>query len=113
MQAASDIFLGWSRIAELRAHFYVRQLRDHKVKARLEQMNARQLEGYTAYCGKALARAHAKVGSAARISGYLGRRGVFDEAVATFAQRYADQTEKDYERLRRAAKDGLVPIDNA
>jgi uncharacterized protein (DUF2252 family) len=113
MQVASDIFLGWSRIAELRAHFYVRQLRDHKVKARLEQMNARQLEGYTAYCGKALARAHAKVGGAARISGYLGRRDVFDGAVATFAERYADQTEKDYERLRRAAKDGLVPVDNA
>lgn len=113
MQAASDIFLGWSPIPALRAHFYVRQLRDHKIKPRLADLSAAQLEAYVAFCGRALARAHAKVGSAATISGYLGKRDTFDAALATFAQRYADQTERDHAALKRAAQAGRVPVEDA
>ncbi len=110
MQGASDIFLGWSRIAELRAHFYVRQLRDHKARAHLEGMDARDFHAYARCCARALARAHAKAGDAAMISGYLGKSGEFDDALAAFAQRYADQAEADHAVLARAVREGRVRV---
>jgi uncharacterized protein (DUF2252 family) len=110
MQAASDIFIGWSGIAALRAHFYVRQIRDRKTKVRIEDLPAPEFRGYACACARALARAHAKAGDAAMISGYLGKRPVFDTAVASFAERYADQTEADYGMLKRAAKAGRIPV---
>ncbi|MGZ5078586.1 MAG: DUF2252 domain-containing protein [Usitatibacter sp.] len=113
MQAASDIFIGWSRIAALHAHFYVRQLHDRKTKARINEMNAREFKGYLGCCARALARSHAKAGAAAAIAGYLGKRNAFDTAVAAFAERYADQTEADYETLKKAAKAGRIPVDSA
>jgi len=106
MQAASDPFLGWARIG--RRHFYVRQLRDMKSSVDLDDLNADELTDYGSLCAWALARAHARSGDAARISGYLGKTSCFDEAIATFAAAYADQTERDYNVLVAAARTGKI-----
>jgi hypothetical protein len=112
MQSASDIFLGWSRIGDLHADFYVRQLRDRKTTANVDVMGFRQLVDYVRHCGRALARAHAKAGDAAAISGYLGRGDAFDDAAVRFAAAYADQTEADFATLGRAAKAGRIPVED-
>jgi uncharacterized protein (DUF2252 family) len=113
MQSASDLFLGWSRDASLRVDFYVRQLRDCKTSADIDTMNVAHLIDYANHCGTALARAHAKTGDAAAISGYIGTGVTLDAAVARFAAAYADQTERDYEELKKAAKSGRIPVENA
>jgi uncharacterized protein (DUF2252 family) len=110
MQSASDIFLGWTRGMHGR-DFYVRQLRDMKIAPNLTGYTPRALAAYGHLCGRALARAHAKAGAAAAISGYLGSTGVFDEAVADYALAYADQVEKDYELFRAATRAGRFPIE--
>jgi NAD(P)H-dependent flavin oxidoreductase YrpB (nitropropane dioxygenase family) len=71
-------------------------------------MDPLQLDYYGRLCGWALARAHARTGRAAIISGYLGTSEAFDHAVADFAVTYADQNEQDFQRLRKAISDGLV-----
>lgn len=106
MQAASDIFLGWTRIGSI--DYYVRQLRDMKLSTNIEIMDRNGLSAYVSLCGWALARAHARSGDPAPITGYLGSRAVFDEAVADFAESYADQTERDYKALLAAIKSGRV-----
>jgi uncharacterized protein (DUF2252 family) len=106
MQAASDMFLGWSRIG--RVHCYVRQLRDMKCSVDLDALDADELIDYASLCGWALARAHACSGDAARIGGYMGKGCSFDRAIATFAAAYADQTERDYDRLVQAVKSGSI-----
>src|SRR5215813_6155379 len=113
MQSASDIFLGWSRIGDPRADFYVRQLRDRKTTAVVDGMGFRQLVDYVRHCGRTLARAHAKMGDASAISGYLGRGEAFDDAAVRFAEAYADQTEADFATLERAAKAGRIPVEEA
>jgi len=113
MQAASDLFLGWSRDASLRVDFYVRQLRDCKTAANIDTMNSSHLADYANHCGAALARAHAKTGDAAAIGGYIGQSAALDTALARFAAAYADQTEQDYEQLKKAAKSGRIPVENA
>lgn len=108
MQAATDIFLGWGRADDGR-DYYVRQLRDMKAGADVEHMNEDELERYAIVCGWALARAHAKGGgAAASIAGYLGRSDVFDEALVTFAEAYADQNEHDHAELVTAVADGRI-----
>ncbi len=107
MQAASDIFLGWATDEEGR-HFYVRQLRDLKAAVDLDALPPSRLPGYAALCGNALARSHARSGQAAQISGYLGRGSVFDRALAQFASRYADQTERDHAALQKAIRAGRI-----
>jgi uncharacterized protein (DUF2252 family) len=106
MQSASDPFLGWARIG--RGYYYVRQLRDMKSSVVLDRLDANELADYGSLCAWTLARAHACSGDAARIGGYLGSQSYFDEAIATFAAAYADQTERDYEVLVSAVKDGKV-----
>jgi hypothetical protein len=101
MQSSSDIFLGWTRGRQGR-DFFGRQLRDMKFSMPVETATATQLRRYAQFCGWTLARAHAKSGDAATISGYLGKSAVFDEAVGDFAVAYADQTEKDHGALARA-----------
>jgi len=113
MQAASDLFLGWSRDASLGVDFYVRQLRDCKTSANVDTMNAAHLVDFAHHCGAALARAHAKTGDAAAISGYIGQGTALDTAIARFAAAYADQTERDYEELKKAAKAGRIPVIDA
>jgi uncharacterized protein (DUF2252 family) len=108
MQSASDIFLGWSRAEAGGFDFYVRQLRDMKGSVPLDAMTPPDLADYAEYCGWALARAHAKGGDAAQISGYLGKNDAFDRAVAAFADAYADQTERDHAALVAAVRSGRV-----
>jgi uncharacterized protein (DUF2252 family) len=107
MQSSSDIFLGWAR-GRRGFDFYVRQLRDMKVSIPMEGVSAAQLERYAQTCGWTLARAHAKSGDAAAISGYVGKGSVFDKALARFAVAYADQTEKDYAALVKAVRSGRI-----
>src|SRR5262249_18921994 len=110
MQSASDIFLGWTRGMHDR-DFYVRQLRDMKIAPNLTGYTPRVLAAYGHLCGRTLARAHAKAGDAATISGYLGSTGAFDEAGASDAMAYADQVEKDYESFRAAIRAGRFPVE--
>jgi uncharacterized protein (DUF2252 family) len=113
MQAASDLFLGWSRDPTLRVDFYVRQLRDCKTAANIDTMDYAHLTDYARHCGAVLARAHAKTGDAAAISGYIGQSDALDTALARFAAAYADQTEQDFERLKTAAQNGRIPVEDA
>jgi len=107
MQSASDIFLGWTK-DKLGRHFYVRQLRDMKMGVPVEEFGSEQMAGYARYCGWTLARAHARSGKAAAISGYLGKSDVFDTAIAAFANDYADQTERDYAIFKKAVRSGHI-----
>ena len=108
MQSASDIFLGWTHGREGR-NFYVRQLRDMKMSAPIEEgASAPQAMLYAELCGRTLAHAHAKSGDAALISGYLGKADTFDQAVGEFALAYADQNAKDHAALVAAVKAGRI-----
>lgn len=107
MQAASDIFLGWTQGRRGR-HFYVRQLRDMKLSAVIEGMDFEMLRGYVESCAWALARAHARSGDAAKISGYIGSGRTFDDAVTAFSVDYADQAERDYTSFVQAHLAGRV-----
>jgi uncharacterized protein (DUF2252 family) len=108
MQAASDIFLGWTIGRAQERHFYVRQLRDMKMSVVIESMNLERLLFYVRLCGWALARAHANSGDAVTISGYLGSGKTFSTAVAAFAMDYADQTNRDHRKLAEAVRDGRI-----
>lgn len=107
MQSSSDIFLGWTR-GRRGYDFYARQLRDMKFSVPIEEITPVQMKRYAEFCGWTLARAHAKSGDAATISGYLGKADVFDEAIGEFAIAYADQTERDHAALVAAVKAGRV-----
>ncbi len=109
MQGASDVFLGW---ASTRGHdYYVRQFRDMKVSAEVETFKPRTLVGYADMCGWALARAHAKSGDAAMISGYLGSTDQFDDALAQYSDAYADQAERDYKTFQAAIHSGRLSVE--
>ena len=111
-QATTDPFLGWTTgigtSGTTLKHYYVRQLRDMKGSMSVPLMDPLQLDYYGRLCGWALARAHARTGRATMISGYLGMSETFDHAIADFAVAYADQNEKDYQRLRQAVAAGRV-----
>lgn len=109
MQSSSDIFLGWVRGAR-GYDFFVRQLRDMKMSVGTENISAERLKRYAEVCGWTLARAHAKSGDAASISGYLGKNDTFDEALGKFALAYADQNEKDYAALVEAVRSGRIDV---
>ena len=108
MQPATDIFLGWMTRKGHPA--YVRQLRDAKIKPLVETFDAETLSVYGEACGWSLARAHAKGGDALTISGYLGTKDPFDEAMGDFALAYADQTERDHAALKAAVRAGKVEV---
>jgi uncharacterized protein (DUF2252 family) len=111
MQAASDIFLGWTRGAGGR-DFYIRQLRDMKLGANLAAFTPDFLAAYGHLCGQTLARAHAKAGDATMIAGYLGTGDTFDQAIRDYAVGYADQVEKDYETFKEAVHAGRFPTES-
>ncbi len=94
MQAASDLFLGWTRLGS--TDYYIRQFRDMKLSVNLETLIPDGFIEYCRFCGWALARAHARSGDPAQISGYLGRSDTFDRAIAAFAETYANQTGRDH-----------------
>ena len=109
MQAASDMFLGWSSDPAGGTNYYWRQLRDMKASA---DINAQPLSAFLAYaelCGMTLARAHARSGDAAAISGYLGKGNKFAHALARFATTYADQNDRDHAALQQAIKTAACP----
>ena len=110
MQAHSDIFLGWTRVANpvdgVDRDFYVRQLRDWKFSAPIEAMIPQGMTFYARLCGWTLARAHARSGDRIALAAYLGGSARFDQAIAGFAETYADQNERDYAALQAAVKDG-------
>jgi hypothetical protein len=111
MQATSDIMLGWIRVMwvdGVTRDFYVRQLWDGKGSAPIEVLDAESLAAYGELCGWALARAHARSGDSIAIAGYLGSGPAFDRAMASFAERYADQSERDYQALRDAVASGRL-----
>ena len=110
-QAASDIMLGHIRaegIDGVQRDFYVRQLWDAKGSALVDLMEPPVLRAYAEACGAELARAHARSGDAIAIASYLGNSETFDRAIAQFAEAYADQNERDYETLTKAAKAGEI-----
>jgi uncharacterized protein (DUF2252 family) len=107
MQSSSDIFLGWMR-GRRGKDYFVRQLRDMKISIGVEGKSAVQLRRYAQFCGWTLARAHAKSGDAATISGYLGKADTFDKALENFALAYADQNERDHAVLAKAVSSGRL-----
>lgn len=107
MQSASDVFLGWTEGRSGR-HFYIRQLRDAKIKFAIETFGSAEMMLFAEWCGWTLARAHARSGEPALIAGYLGDGDGFDRAIAAFAGAYADQSEKDHEALCKAVRAGRL-----
>ena len=111
MQAASDIMLGWIRAIGIdgrQRDFYVRQLWDSKWSADIESMEPQDLQIYAKACGWTLARAHARSGDEVEIASYLGSSDRFDQAIARFAEAYADQNERDHAALLAAIKTGAI-----
>jgi uncharacterized protein (DUF2252 family) len=110
MQAQSDIFLGWTRVPNpldgIDRDFYVRQLKDWKFSVPIELMVPKGMEMYARLCGSTLARAHARSGDRLALAAYLGGSDKFDQAIADFAETYADQNERDYAALQAAVKEG-------
>ena len=107
--------LGWMRITAydgVSRDFYVRQLWDGKGSALVEAMDPPALSMYAGLCGRALAKAHARSGDAIAIGSYLGAGDCFDRALASFAEAYADQNERDYHALREAVASGRVAAES-
>jgi uncharacterized protein (DUF2252 family) len=109
MQSASDLFLGWT-VGKHGRHFYIRQLKDMKIKPLVELFTPSVMIQYAELCGWALARAHARSGEPAKISGYLGKGDKFDKAIAAFSIAYADQSERDHATLMKAARAGRLKV---
>jgi hypothetical protein len=108
MQAASDIYLGWSKGIQDNRYLYWRQLRDMKVSATVETMGPGTLAGYARFCAATLARAHARSGDPVAIAAYLGKKDLFDQSIADFSQRYADQNDRDYAAFCEAISSGRL-----
>jgi uncharacterized protein DUF2252 len=107
MQAESDIFLGWTRVPSpdgVDRDFYVRQLKDWKFSAPIEQAIPSGMTVYARLCEWTLARAHARSGDRIALAAYLGGSDTFDQAIADFAETYADQNERDYAALKTAKR---------
>ncbi|MGW8885534.1 DUF2252 domain-containing protein [Streptomyces sp. NPDC055749] len=114
MQATSDIFLGWERVDGIdgrKRDFYLRQLRDWKGIAMPERMRPKDMRVFGELCGVTLARAHARSGDRIAIAAYLGSGDPFDRALATFAEAYADQNERDHQALVDAVRAGRLPAE--
>jgi uncharacterized protein (DUF2252 family) len=114
MQAASDVMLGWLPVHGFdggERDFYVRQLWDGKRSIDVENLPPEGLAIYGRVCGWTLARAHARSGDRIAIGAYLGKGDTFDQAIADFSERYADQNELDYGALADAAKSGRIEVE--
>ena len=108
MQASSDIFLGWTKGATDNRYLYWRQLRDMKGSIDVEIMMPMGLSFYGRVCGQSLARSHARSGDPVALAAYLGKKDRFEEAIADFSERYADQNERDYDAFLTAIKSGRL-----
>jgi uncharacterized protein (DUF2252 family) len=107
MQAASDVFLGWTRGQNGR-DFYLRQLRDMKMSVVIEALDTGMLRQYARMCAHALARAHARSGDAAMMAGYMGSGQTFDDAITEFATEYSTQNRRDYREFVYAIREGRI-----
>ena len=107
MQAATDVFLGWTQSQINGRYFYVRRLKDSRL-ANVGVILEEALPFYADLCGRTLARAHTRAGDAVALSGYLGEDSEFDKAIAEFAMAYADQTQRDWRALLDAIKAGRI-----
>ena len=113
MQAASDIFLGWTKGHLADRYLYWRQLRDMKTSALVETMVPAALTFYAEICGRTLARAHARSGDPVALAAYMGKKDRFEQSIADFSARYADQNERDYEAFAKAIRSGrLAAVEN-
>jgi len=108
MQATSDIYLGWTRGVDVSRHFYWRQLRDMKGSVEVATMTPVGFTMYGQACGWTMARAHARSGDPVAIAAYLGGGDAFDRSIIDFAERYADQNERDHQEFTAAIKSGRV-----
>jgi uncharacterized protein (DUF2252 family) len=113
MQAASDSFLGWTEDTASHRQFYVRQLKNRRLGSVADLVEEQALMDYARLCGRTLARAHARSGDAAVLSGYMGKRAVLDDALASFAMAYAARTQSDYDKLVKAKRGGKRNTDAA
>jgi Uncharacterized protein conserved in bacteria (DUF2252) len=104
MQAATDIFLGWTEDAASHRQFYVRQLKNRRLGSIGALVEEQALASYGRLCGRTLARAHARSADPAVLAGYMGKRDVLDDALASFAMAYAGRTRDDYEQLVKAKR---------
>src|SRR5262249_31575281 len=103
---ASAMFLGWTKPPK--RHYFIRQLRDIKISARVETFGRAEMELYATWCGRALALAHARSGAARQLSGYMGRSDTFEKAITSFSLAYADQNARDHAALQRAIRAGKI-----
>jgi len=109
MQAAGDLFLGWTTgTGKLKTQFYVRQLSDAKIKPVIEIMNQANLKLYAGLCGRVLARAHARSGDPAVLTGYMGKSTAFEDALAEFGAAYSVQNQRDHAALLNAIRSGRL-----
>ena len=99
MQAASDVFLGWTEDSASARHFYVRQLKNRRLGSISELVEESALANYAHLCGRTLARAHARAADPAILAGYMGKGSAFDDALASFAMAYAARTQRDFDQL--------------
>jgi uncharacterized protein (DUF2252 family) len=109
MQAASDVFLGWTEDEASDRQFYVRQLKNRRLGSVSELVEERALLNYARLCGRTLARAHARSADPALLAGYMGNSEAMDDALASFAMAYADRTQSDYDRLLKAKGPAVKP----
>jgi uncharacterized protein (DUF2252 family) len=109
MQSVSDIFLGWTE-SQAGFHFYLRQLKDVKIKFAVDQFGSPEMIQFAKWCGNSLALSHARSGEPNLISGYVGKADTFDKAIVAFSVSYADQTERDYAAVRKAARKGRLDV---
>jgi uncharacterized protein (DUF2252 family) len=111
MQATSDIFLGWQRtdgVDGVSRDYYVRQLQDWKASVDVDNAIPAGMKLYADICAGTLARAHARSGDRIAIASYLGNSNAFEKALLRFAERYADQNDRDYEAFAQACKSGRL-----
>jgi uncharacterized protein (DUF2252 family) len=115
-QAAQDVLLGWTRAEDVLGRgardYYVRQLWDGKARANIEALDPDTMVVYAEICGRTLAHAHARSGDAIALAGYLGRGDAFERALASFAELYADQNERDYKALETAAAMKRIAVES-
>jgi uncharacterized protein (DUF2252 family) len=104
MQAASDVFLGWTEDGAPARHFYVRQLKNRRLGSISELVEERALASYAGLCGRTLARAHARSAEPTILAGYMGKSDALDDALASFAMAYARRAQADYDQLVKSKR---------
>jgi hypothetical protein len=106
LQASSDPMLGYTEMDG--RDYMVRQMKNLKASIPVEWLTGASFNYYAWACGSLLARAHSRTGDPARIAGYCGKSTILDEALATWAESYGDQTERDHAALVAAIKAGKI-----